>query len=278
MSPNTPQHTNHIPPSAEPAAEICLPTPESPQPEVVARIPSKFISWWRRWTAGLSFGPVFVILSATLLLIMYHENGNTSFFRRYLRTLFDPSWVDDLYPAFYWYGMSLLMLGIIPLLLGRYVLRVPFKDWIGLGDVRFGLLAVTVLYLAFLIILIPTSLSAEFQSKYPLFFEAKLSTTHFVLHEIAYAIYFIGWEFIFRGYLLFGLKPAIGFYAVFVQTIPFAILHFGKPEIETFSAILAGIILGYLALRARSFWYGWMLHALIAVTNDTLAAWHTLPK
>jgi membrane protease YdiL (CAAX protease family) len=277
MSANTSHDTDHTPPSVT-SDEMHQPPPATPQPESFARPSSKLLSWWRIWTDGLSFGPVFVILSATLLFIIFHENGNTSFFRRHLSDLFSPSWVDGLYPAFYWYGMSLLMLGIIPLLCGRYVLQVPYKNWIGLGDVRFGLLAVLVLYLAFLPILIPTSLSAEFQTKYPLFFQAKLSTTHFVLHEIAYAIYFIGWEFIFRGYLLFGLKPAIGFYAVFVQTIPFAILHFGKPEIETLAAIAAGVILGYVALRARSFWYGWMLHALIAVTNDILAAWNTLSK
>jgi membrane protease YdiL (CAAX protease family) len=236
---------------------------------------SKFILWWRDWTKGLAFAPVFVILSALVLLIVYHEHGSESFFREHLSSFFGSSAISGLYPAFYWYGNSMLLLGIIPLLCGRYVLKVKIRDWIGLGDVRFGLLAVLVLYLAFLPILIPTSLSAEFHSKYPLFTEARHSALNFALHEIAYVIYFVGWEFIFRGYLLFGLRPAIGFYAVFVQTIPFAILHFGKPEVETMAAILAGVILGYLALRARSFWYGWMLHSLIAVTNDILAVWHT---
>ncbi len=273
------QNNNHLEPlPTEKAAEAPLPTPAPLQPEVPARTPSKLISWWRRWTEGLAGGPVFVILSATVLLILFHENGNTSFFRIHLKNFFGRSAFDSLYPAFYWYGMSLLMLGVIPLLCGRYVLKVPLKNWIGLGDVRFGIKAVLLLYLAFLPILIPTSLSTEFQMRYPLFFEARESSMHFALHEIAYAIYFIGWEFIFRGYLLFGLKPAIGFYAVFVQTIPFAILHFGKPEVETLAAVLAGVVLGYLALRSRSFWYGWMLHVLIAVTNDTIAVWHTLLK
>ena len=71
--------------------------------------------------------------------------------------------------------------------------------------------------------------------------------------------------------MLFGLKEKLGYFAVFIQMIPFAIMHFGKAQIETLAAVAAGVILGYLALRAKSFWYGWLLHALIAITNDVLA-------
>jgi membrane protease YdiL (CAAX protease family) len=58
---------------------------------------------------------------------------------------------------------------------------------------------------------------------------------------------------------------------VFIQTIPFAILHFGKAQLETLAAVFAGILLGYLALRTRSFWYGWLLHVLVAFSNDVFA-------
>jgi membrane protease YdiL (CAAX protease family) len=96
----------------------------------------------------------------------------------------------------------------------------------------------------------------------------------FILYELAYVIYFVGWEFIYRGFMLFGLARPLGYYAVFIQTIPFALLHFGKPQVETLSAVLAGILLGYLALRTRSFWYGWLLHILVATSNDVLAIMH----
>jgi uncharacterized protein len=130
------------------------------------------------------------------------------------------------------------------------------------------------LYFAFLPILIGASYLPDFQSKYPLFSEAQNSPIHFVVYQVMYAIYFIGWEFVFRGFILFGLRPALGYYAVFIQMIPFAIMHFGKPQLETLSAVLAGILLGYLALRTRSFWYGWLLHSLVAISMDVLAVWH----
>ena len=230
---------------------------------------------WDKYTEGLSFQPVFVILLSTTILILFHENGNSGFFRRHLSHHFGPSTYGSLYPAFYWFFCSFFMLGVIPLLIGRFGLKQSLRDWgVGLGDWKFGLLVTLALYLLFLPILIYVSTDPAFQAKYPLFRAATKSIWHFRLFEMAYAIYFIGWEFMYRGFMLFGLKPKLGYYAVFIQTIPFAIMHFGKPQAENLAAVGAGVILGYLALPTRSFWYGWLLHAAIAVTNDLLAVYH----
>ena len=43
------------------------------------------------------------------------------------------------------------------------------------------------------------------------------------------ALYMFAWEFIFRGYMLFGLEKSIGKSAIFVQAIPFVLLHLEKP-------------------------------------------------
>ena len=67
------------------------------------------------------------------------------------------------------------------------------------------------------------------------------------------ALYMFAWEFLFRGYMLFGLEKSIGKGAVFVQAIPFVLLHFGKPFLETLACIPGGFILGYVAYRTRSF-------------------------
>ena len=226
---------------------------------------------------GLERKTVFILVASTILLIVFHDNGSSSFFRAHFSRYFKPGGYARLYPAFYWYGCSLLMLGVVPLLLGRFVLKKPLIEWgVGLGDWRFGLKASLGLFVLFLPILLYVSYQPSFQAKYPLYSAAGSSVSHFVIYQLAYAAYFIGWEFIFRGFMLFGLKPKLGAYAIFIQTIPFAIMHFGKPEIETLAAVFAGVILGFLALRTRSFWYGWLLHALVALSNDMLAMAHKL--
>lgn len=228
--------------------------------------------------SGLGFTPALIFVLATFLIIVFHENGSSSFFSIHFAKFFKKTDFSGIYPAFYWYGMSFLLLGAIPLFLMRTVFRREAPEsGAALGDWKFGLPAALTAYFAFLPILVLVSYLPEFRSKYPLFPDAGNSAWHLIAYEASYAVYFIGWEYVFRGFLLFGLVRRLGPYAVFVQMIPFALLHFGKPELETISAIVAGIVLGFLALRARSFWYGWLLHSLVAITNDVLILWHKSP-
>ncbi|MBT7743148.1 MAG: hypothetical protein HN727_15190 [Opitutae bacterium] len=42
---------------------------------------------------------------------------------------------------------------------------------------------------------------------------------------------------------------------------------------ETFAAIVAGIILGFMSLKTRSIWMGAVLHVTVALTMDICALW-----
>jgi membrane protease YdiL (CAAX protease family) len=58
---------------------------------------------------------------------------------------------------------------------------------------------------------------------------------------------------------------------VFVAVAPYCMIHFTKPLLEVLAAIPAGIVLGLLAMRARSIWGGAALHVGVAWTMDALA-------
>jgi len=73
------------------------------------------------------------------------------------------------------------------------------------------------------------------------------------------------WEFLFRGFLLFSLVDLFGFHAVWIQTVPFAMAHFGKPEWETYASIIGGVLSGWIAYRLRSFYPSWLIHWALAV-------------
>ena len=51
--------------------------------------------------------------------------------------------------------------------------------------------------------------------------------------EIFYFLQFISLEFFFRGFLVHGLKKEIGDYSVLVMVIPYCMIHFQKPFLET---------------------------------------------
>lgn len=70
-----------------------------------------------------------------------------------------------------------------------------------------------------------------------------------------------GWEFIWRGLLLFAFARAFGpGPAIFLQAVPFAFMHLGKPEIETLSTIFGGAAFGFVAWQTGSFVYPWLIH------------------
>jgi uncharacterized protein len=70
----------------------------------------------------------------------------------------------------------------------------------------------------------------------------------------------LGWEFLFRGWITFGYLRKFGTDALWIQAVPFALLHIGKPEIETLSTIFGGFAFGWIAYRTHSFLYPFLIH------------------
>lgn len=80
------------------------------------------------------------------------------------------------------------------------------------------------------------------------------------------------WEFLFRGWLLFGYARKFGPEAIWLQAVPFALAHLGKPEVETLSTIFGGFIFGWIAYRTRSFLYPYIIHFFVASFTIIVAA------
>ncbi|MBN1888150.1 MAG: CPBP family intramembrane metalloprotease [Thermoflexales bacterium] len=86
------------------------------------------------------------------------------------------------------------------------------------------------------------------------------------------AVHIFSWEFFFRGFMLFGLVKRYGDDAIWLQAVPFAIAHFGKPELETLSTIFGGAAFGYVALKTDSMLYPFLIHFFVQVLVIALAA------
>ena len=127
------------------------------------------------------------------------------------------------------------------------------------------------LFLAVSPLVIYASTTEVFRQNYPFYALANRSVLDLVLWELLYAAQFVALEFFFRGFLLHGLRRALGANAIFVMIVPYCMIHFGKPFVETLGAIIAGLVLGTLALRTRSIWGGVVIHICVAVAMDVLA-------
>jgi membrane protease YdiL (CAAX protease family) len=115
------------------------------------------------------------------------------------------------------------------------------------------------------------STTSSFRHTYPFYRLANRSHFDLWTWEAFYAAQFVSLEIFFRGFLLHGLRRAMGANAIFVMIVPYCMIHYGKPLSETLGAIGAGVILGTLAMRTRSIWGGVLIHIGVAVTMDVLA-------
>jgi hypothetical protein len=90
----------------------------------------------------------------------------------------------------------------------------------------------------------------------------------FVVFELWFVLYWLGWEYLWRGFVLFGTARRFGHYAIIIQMVPFALLHLYKPLPEALLSVVGGVALGILVWRCRSFWIAVPIHALQMLFMD----------
>ncbi len=174
-----------------------------------------------------------------------------------------------------WVAARLVFWVAIPAIVVRFWHREPLATigWDTRGLFR-HLRVYLLLYALVLPVVLLASRRADFAGTYPFMASARTDIATFLLWECAYAVSFLALEAFFRGYLLFTCSARLGWLAIFVMIVPYTMVHFHKPWPEALGAILAGITLGAVALAYRSFLGGAVVHALVAVTMDTLAVRH----
>ncbi len=164
------------------------------------------------------------------------------------------------------YDGLLLFLGI-PLLVILLVFREsPARYGFQLGDWKRGfsyaaigcLIPAVVLWIAIRMPVIKDYYAAQVQNGLP--------------YPLRNAIDLLGWEFFFRGFLIFSLAEICGPYAILLQAVPFTLAHYGKPFIETFSCIFGGAAFGWVAWKTRSFLYPFLIHLFLSTYVIYLAS------
>lgn len=219
---------------------------------------------------------------------MIHYVGQYSFLREGLLATGALSLVEVLdalvyAPAFnnlnilaYWVFTLLVFYVIVPVLTIRFLFREKVADY---GLRLKGTFRELHLYVIMLLVMIPLVIyfsgTSSFQARYPFLktYHGTLSWRDLLLWESLYMLQFFALEFFFRGVVLFGLKPKLGIYSIFIMTIPYCMIHFGKPFPETLAAIIAGVVLGFLSFRSQSIWLGVLIHCSVGLGMDLASLW-----
>lgn len=156
---------------------------------------------------------------------------------------------------------------VIPLVVILLLYREPLSRYgFRLGDWRAGLLLTVAGCAGLAVTMLVVAQTPAFRAYYD------ISPRSGLPFWLADGIELLGWEFFFRGFLLFALYRACGPLALLLQAVPFTMAHFGKPELETLSCIFGGTAYGYVAWRTRSFLYPFLIHWFLAVFTALVAS------
>ena len=257
----------------------------------------------RRGNAGLI---AYIFSIVTISIILQEYIGTTPFFLKIVNFIDDPgsalsspllyhafgwlrpegetlrSWLIttgnyELFALCYWAAWRVLGFLVIPIIavavhpsLKKRSLGLSFKG------MREHLWVYVVLFVPVLVAVIIVSFFDEFQEYYPFYTKAHQSLPDFLIWESFYIAQFFSLEFFFRGFMIQPLRKEMGSGAIFAMMIPYVMIHIGKPMVECFAAILAGIVLGTLAMRTRSIWAGFLIHASVALSMDLLSIWQRM--
>ena len=240
-----------------------------------------------------------IIGSAFILIMLWGYHGNLELLRIILPTWRGPGSDTEVRPQILagipWdhelisYCVGAVLLFVIPCVIIRFGFKQSLRDY-GLGfppKERKNLALLTFLTLTgvSLIAFWRGAGNPEMQNTYPLFRGSFSSDGQFLLYELTYLPFFIAIEFIFRGYLLFGLasvrddeirgsnggQPGKFYfhkYALLIQMLSYTAWHLGKPTPEVWGTILWGFAAGATAYACRSLWPIILSHWLLNVFLD----------
>jgi CAAX protease family protein len=218
-----------------------------------------------------------ICLASALLAPTWYFFLRVACFERIFGTETGHGVARDLLPPAASFTAMFGILAVLPAILVVRVFGDRLRDYgLGLGDVRYGLRA-TLLTAPFF--LVPTAIGGlrmpQMAAVYPLSRAALASTTHFVAYEALYLVFYLAWEFHFRGFILLGAEKALGAWpAIGLSVVTTGLMHLVKPTGEFYSSVFAGVVWGWIVVRTRSILWPLLMHYAVGVTNDVTLAIH----
>lgn len=167
---------------------------------------------------------------------------------------------------------------IAPLEIGRRLWDRSQPDLYGFSRRRFDWRPYALMLAIMTSPIVWASFQPSFQSMYPIYRPGAVEAATgwpmaltWSVHEICYALRFVGVEVFFRGFLVIGLMRWLGRGALLPMVCLYAVWHFGKPMPEALGSIFGGYILGVIAYSSRCILGGTAIHMGVALLMNAAA-------
>lgn len=256
-----------------------------------------FRRWWRdmdresalerarRATSDdFDYRPAACLLLMGAVLTFHEYYGGRAFYEAVLRPELQAleaggaTWLKigkyDLLYGYGWWSMSRVVgYVVIPCLTWAWWFRQD--DILDYGLRIRGTLKHSWIYLGLLAVVGPVvflvAQQPDFGSYYPFYKHSSRSWFDLLVWEAMYFAQFFALEFFFRGWMIGALRGAMGSGAIFAMALPYCMIHYGKPYLESHGALVAGVVLGTLSMKTRSIYGGFFLHIAVAALMDLLS-------
>lgn len=245
-----------------------------------------------REKGGVDYRPHVCLLLVCVILTIHEYYGGRSYYdvaiRPALQDLHASGWTfldlpkyNSLYGYAWWVFARVAGYVFLPILVWKLCFRTDSLLDYGLRGR--GFLRHLWIYGVFLAILVPVMLivaqQPDFGTYYPFYKLSSRSWADFLIWESMYFVQFFALEFFFRGWMVGSLRKSLGSSAILVMCVPYCMIHYGKPYLESHGAVIAGIVLGSLSMKTKSVYSGFLLHITVAFGMDLLSLYkrHQLP-
>jgi membrane protease YdiL (CAAX protease family) len=241
----------------------------------------------RRALKGYDYRPLVALTVAAVSLMLMEYLGSARQFSSLIYAIdeIDQSAISELVNTYYkqsrfytlyqhaWWALwRVTGYFVIPAIVVKWVFKERLRDWglqtKGIGE-HFWIYLICLVPV--LILVVVMSFRSDFLDYYPFYGRAGRSWFDLIIWEVLYAAQFLTLEFFFRGFWLKACKTSFGSHAIVAMVVPYCMIHFTKPWPEVLAAIVAGIVLGTLALKTRSIWNGFFIHVSVALSMDVAA-------
>jgi membrane protease YdiL (CAAX protease family) len=172
---------------------------------------------------------------------------------------------------------GLVLLGVAPLVVGWIAWgRAPSAygvTWQGVGWWQTGAW-VAGAAAALLPVVWVASGGRGHQAMYPQARLTRWTPRRWGVNAATWAVYLLGYEAFFRGFLLwpllepFGVWPAVG-----VNTALYVYAHLPKEAGETLGCVVMGVVFALMALTTGAIWAPWLAHVVVATASEGFGAY-----
>jgi len=209
-----------------------------------------------------------VILSTVIIYYFYYYFISSGRIEKYCNKIVDS--VQKEISVFFIKKVSgFLILGLIPVLLYNLFLNPDFgKFGLSINHFRNNFFIVFSLIIVIALVLFMNQKTNDKHNS----LQINLSEWNillFLLNAAGWIMYLVGYEFLFRGILLFECYGSFGFWpAIAINVAVYSAIHLVNGKVQTIGALIFGVIVCYLTLSRESVLIPIFVHISVSILSD----------